>query len=425
MILPVLVLIGILILVNGFLVAMEMALVTARRTSLEIKADGGDHRATQVLAVQDKPGDFLASVQIGITLVGTAASALSGAVLVQLLSPLVALVPGLSHYSANLALVLVIGVITFLTLVFGELVPKRLALQNAEDIAMALTGPQRILARFTRLPMLLLTYATNTVIKLIGNTGTPYPSTSAREIELLVKQGAAEGVLQTVEQKLISGVFGYTERRAQDAMTPRTSIIALDEQLRPVNALRIAKQSGYSRYPVFDDDLDCMVGYVHIKDLIWADDSAYLNRHLRPIHYIPGTTPLPEAFEILAKTSSHMAIVIDEYGGTHGLLTLEDLLEEIVGEIEDEHSPVTQTYVQQSDGEWTIPGQTLIWEVGDLLKVKFQPNGRYKTIAGFMMTELGVVPGEGDRLEKFGYLFQINECDNLRIVEVGVTRVAT
>ncbi len=320
MILPVLVLIGILILVNGYLVAMEMALVTARRTSLEIKAEGGDHRANQVLAVQDKPGDFLASVQIGITLIGTAASALSGAVLVQILSPLVALVPGLAHYSYNLALILVIGVITFLTLVFGELVPKRLALQNAEDIAMALTGPLRILARFTRLPMLLLSYVTNTVIKLIGNTGTEHPSTSAKEIELLVKQGTTEGIFQFVEQRLISGVFDYTERRAQDAMTPRTSIIALDEKLRPANALRIAKQSGYSRYPVFDDNLDCIVGYVHIKDLIWADESASLNRHFRRIHFIPGTTPLPEAFEILAKTGSHMAIVIDEFGGTHGLL---------------------------------------------------------------------------------------------------------
>ena len=419
------VLIGILILANGFFAAAEMALVTVRKTRLEALVESGDQRASSALHIQNNPGDFLSTIQIGITLVGTTASAIGGVGLVRLFAPIIASFPVLAPYAEGIALTGVIILIAYFTLVFGELVPKRMALLNAEKIALTLSGPLEILSRLTFMPMRILSVSTEWVLSLIGAIQSDIPSTSPEEIELLVKQGAAEGVFQFVEERLISGVFDYTERRAQDVMTPRTLIIALDEQITPAEALRIAKHSGYSRYPVCSDNLDCILGYVHIKDLIWAGESTNLNQHYRPIHFIPGNNSLPEAFDTLAKAGSHMAIVIDEFGGTHGLLTLEDLLEEIVGEIEDEHSPVAHSFVQQSEDEWIVPGQTSIFEVGDLLKVKFQPKGRYNTIAGFMMTELGFVPVEGDRLQKFGYSFIIRKRENLRIVEVSVTRAAT
>ncbi len=415
-------LISILILVNGFFAAAEMALVTVRKTRLEALAESGDRRASSALHIQNNPGDFLSTVQIGITLVGTAASAVGGVSVVRLLTPIIARFPVLAPYAEGIALTGVIVLIAYFTLIFGELVPKRLALMNAEKIALTLSGPLNILSRFTFLPMRILSVSTERVLSLIGARQPDIPSTSPEEIELLVKQGAAEGVFQFVEERLISGVFDYIERCVQDVMTPRTSIIALDEKITPAEALRIAKHSGYSRYLVCSDNLDCIVGYVHIKDLIWAGESTNLNQHCRPIHFIPGNTSLPDAFDLLAKAGGHIAIVIDEFGGTHGLLTLEDLLEEIVGEIEDEHSPVAHSFVQQSEGEWIVPGQTSIIEVGDLLKVKFQPQGRYNTIAGFMMTELGYIPSEGDRLSKFDYLFIVHKMDHLRIEEINVSR---
>jgi len=419
------VLIGVLILVNGFFAAAEMAMVTVRKTRLKTLAESGDRRASAALHIQNNPGDFLSTVQIGITLVGTAASAIGGVGIIHWLAPLIARSPLLAPYAEGIALTVVIVLIAYFTLVFGELIPKRLALQNAEKITLTLSGPLDILSRLAFLPMKILSGSTERVLNLIGARQPDIPSTSPEEIELLAKQGAAEGVIQIVEERLISGIFDYTERRVQDVMTPRTSIIALDEKIMPAEALRIAKQSGYSRFPVHHGTIDYVLGYVHVKDLIWVGGSTNLGQHYRSIHFIPGSTSLPKAFDILAKAGSHMAIVIDEFGGTHGLLTLEDLLEEIVGEIEDEHSPVSHSFVQHAEGEWIVPGQTSIFEIGDLLKVKFQPKGRYKTIAGFMMTELGIIPVEGDRLQKFGYSFSIRKRKNLRIVEVGVERATT
>jgi len=420
--LSVMALISVLILANGFFVAMEMALVTARRTRLELKAEDGDHRAKQVLAVQDQPGDFLATVQIGITLVGTAASAVGGAGLVLLLSPFVARIPGLAPFSDSLALALVIITITFLTLVFGELVPKRLALRNAEDIAMALTGPLRILSRLTHLPMRILSFSTDAVLQLLGITSTQKPSTSPEEIELLVKQGAAEGVIRSVEERLISSVFDYTERRVQDVMTPRTSIISLNEMSTPAEALRIAKLSGYSRYPVYRDNLDCTVGYVHIKDMIWAENKPDLRRCVREVQFIPSGAFLPEAFDTFTRIGSHMGIIIDEYGGTRGLLTLEDMLEEVVGEIEDEHSPIAEQTESQINGEWTFVGSTPIAEAGELLGVDFQPKGNYSTLAGFILASLGKIPESGEEISKHGYVFSVRNMDRLRIASIHVRR---
>jgi len=418
------VLICVLILANGFFAAAEMALLTVRKTRLKTLAERGDRRASSALHIQNNPGDFLSTVQIGITLVGTAASAIGGVGIVRLLTPLIARFPLLAPYAEGIALTGVILLIAYFTLVIGELVPKRLAIQNAETLALSLSGSIGTLSRLTYLPMKILSFSTETVLKLIGGGQPDHPSTSPEEIELIAKQGVAEGVIKSVEEELISGVFDYTTRRLHDVMTPRTAIAALDMKMFVSEALKIAKNVGYSRFPIYRESIDHVKGYVHVKDLIWADDNTNLNYHCRQIHFIPGNTSLPEAFDTLAKAGSHMAIVIDEFGGTAGLLTLEDLLEEIVGEIEDEHSPVSHSFKQQFEGEWIVPGQTSIFEVSDFLKVKFNPEGRYKTIAGFMMTELGCVPVEGDQLIRFGYSFNILKRENLRIVEVIIKHAA-
>jgi putative hemolysin len=414
------VLIGILILVNGFFAAAEMALVTTRRTRLNMLVNAGDQRAAKVLAVQDNPGEFLAMVQIGITLVGTTAAAVGGAEAVQIISPFIASIQRLAPYAQEIALVIVVVVITYFTLVFGELVPKRLAMRNAENMSLLFTGPLGLLSRLAHLPIRVLSFSADAVLKLLGSAATQYPSTSPEEIELLVKQGTAEGVIQPVEERLISGVFDYTDRHVQDVMTPRTSIVALNVETLPSEALSIAKRSGYSRFPVYRNDLDQVVGYVHFKDITWAMGDSNLRPYTREIHFIPCGASLPKAFDVLTKTGTHMAIVLDEYGGTYGLLTLEDMLEEIVGEIEDEHSPITEQPEYPANGDWVFAGTTPITEVEELLGIDFQTQGIYTTLAGFILASLGKIPGTGEQFGKHGYIFTVKEMDRLRIASIHV-----
>jgi len=270
------------------------------------------------------------------------------------------------------------------------------------------------------LPIRALSFSADTVLKLIGSAAAQYPSTSPEEIELLVKQGTAEGVIQPVEERLISGVFDYTDRRVQDVMTPRTSIVALNVETLPSEALSLAKRSGYSRFPVYRSDLDQVVGYVHFKDITWAMGDSNLRPYTREIHFIPSGASLPKAFDVLTKTGTHMAIVLDEYGGTHGLLTLEDMLEEIVGEIEDEHSPITERLVHHANGGWIFAGTTPISEVAELLGVDFQSQGIYTSLAGFILASLGKIPEVGEQIGKHGYIFTVKKMDRLRIASIHV-----
>ena len=414
------VLIGILILVNGFFAASEMALVTTRRTRLKMIEKSGDQRAAKVLAVQDNPGNFLAMVQIGITLVGTTAAAVGGAEAVRILSPFIASIQRLAPYAQEIALIIVVVVITYFTLVFGELVPKRLALRNSENMALSFIGPLGLLSHLAHLPIRALSFSADAVLKLIGSAAAQYPSTSPEEIELLVKQGTAEGVIRPVEERLISGVFDYTDRSVQDVMTPRTSIVALNVGTLPSEALSMAKRSGYSRFPVYRSDLDQVVGYVHIKDIIWAMGETNLRPYTREIHFLPSGASLPTAFDVLTQTGTNMAIVLDEYGGTYGLLTLEDMLEEIVGEIEDEHSPITEQLDHPTNGDWVFAGTTPISEVAELLGVDFQPQGIYTTLAGFALASLGKIPETDEQISKHGYIFTVKEMDRLRITSIHV-----
>ena len=414
------VLIGVLILANGFFATAELALVTTRRTRLKMLDKAGDKRAAKVLAVQDNPGDFLAMVQIGITLVGTTAAAVGGAEAVRILSPFIASSQQLAPYAQQIALVIVVVVITYFTLVFGELVPKRLALRNAENVALSFTAPLGLLSRLAYLPIRVLSFSADTVLKLIGSAEAQYPSTSPEEIELLVKQGTAEGVIQPVEERLIGRIFDYTVRCVQDVMTPRTSIIALNVETLPSEALITAKRSGYSRFPVYNSDIDQVIGYVHIKDIIWAAGNTNLRPYTREIHFIPSGASLPKAFEILTKAGTHMAIVLDEYGGTRGLLTLEDMLEEIVGEIEDEYSPITEQLEFPTNGDWVFAGTTPISEVAELLAVDFQSQGIFTTLAGFVFASLGKIPETGEQISKHGYIFTVKEMDRLRIASIHV-----
>ncbi len=412
--------IAFLILANGFFAAAEMAVVSARQSRLQTKANRGDSRALAALRLREKPAEFLATVQVGITLVGTLASAVGGVEAARWLGPQIARIPNLQPYAEQIALGLVVAMISFASLLFGELVPKRLALRSPEQFAMSVVRFMEFLARLFKLPVKILMKSADFIMDFLGGEESSDEILSPEEIEVLVRRSAAEGVLLPIQERMIERVFDYADRSTKDEMTPRTEIISIKTETSIEGALEIAKQNGFSRYPVIHQDSDHIQGYVHIKDLIWADPDDHLTDHLRPVVFIPENVTLPQAFSTLSRAGQQMAIILDEYGGTEGLLTLENILEVIVGEIEDEHSPITELSEQGSEGEWYIVGNEPISDVAELLELEFDHRRAYNTIGGFIIAELGTFPKPGDSISYGGYHFVVEEMEQFRVLSVRV-----
>lgn len=412
-----------LILANGFFAASEMAVVSARQALLQTRAEGGRESAKIALRLRQKPNKFLATVQIGITMVGTMASAIGGVEAVQFLSPLIAKVPFLEQYANQIALGIVVIIISYITLLLGELVPKRLAIRNPEKLAEAVARFFEFLARIARPPIWILMVSTDLVMRLFKDVSEEDQAISPDEIEVMVRRGTAEGIFLPVQEKMIARVFDYADRATRDEMTPRTEIMAFEVDTPVDTALEIAKEYGYSRFPVYRENLDHILGYVHIKDLIWASEGTSLELLTRPVVIIPEGVSLPQAFTALTRAGQQMGIVLDEYGGTEGLITLENLLEVIVGEIEDEHSPLAEIPEKHAEGVWEFAGSTAIVEVGELLGVDFDLSGIYNTLAGFIMSQLGAIPKEGDTVFWNQFSFTVEEMDRFRILRVYVRQV--
>jgi putative hemolysin len=413
-------LILILILANGFFAAAEIAVVSAKETRLQTRAEAGEARAARALRLQRKPGEFLATVQVGITLVGTLASAVGGVEAARRLGPLLAQIPMLAPYADQVALGVVVVTLSYASLLLGELVPKRLAIRHPERWAMSVAGIFELLARIAAWPVRFLLASADVVLRLFGDSIADDESTSPEEVEILVRRGTAQGIFLPVQERMITRVFDYADRLTRDVMTPRTEIVALEAETPVKVALEVAQKSGFSRFPVYLRDIDRILGYVHIKDLIWASPDTELESLTRQVVFIPEGAGLPQAFKLLTRAGRHMGIVLDEFSGTDGLITLEDLLEEIVGEIEDEHSPVADIPKRGQQGEWLIAGGTAIAEVGELLEIDFEPGGVYTTLAGFIMAELGEIPKEGDSVAHQGYCFEVESMERFRIQTVRV-----
>jgi len=417
-------LIFLLILINGFFSAMEMALVTSRRHRLRNLQKRGKKAAQDVLQVKEKPGHYLATVQVGITLVGSLASAVGGLSAAPVIAQWLAQIPLLAPYASQLALLAVVIMITYFSLVFGELVPKQLALRNPEGLAVALVRPVRFLARIAALPIRFLSFSTELVVGLLGPGAERGPSTSSEEIELLMQQGTTEGIFQISEGAFVRGVFEYGDRKAHEVMTPRPEIVALDAALSPRQALDLAAKSGLSRFPVYEENLDHVIGYVHLKDLIWSEETTSLKEIARQIVIIPESSSLPGIYSLLTQRRVHMAIVLDEHGGTAGLLTLEDVLEVIVGEIDDEYHLSKQDFRQLGEGAWLVSGSMLLEELSERIGVYLRSTDAYSTCAGLILSELGHIPKIGEGIRVGNVSLSVRSMDNLRIDTVLVQKAS-
>ncbi|MFN2235242.1 MAG: hemolysin family protein [Anaerolineales bacterium] len=413
-------LILILILANGFFAASEIAVVSAREARLQARADGGNQHAVRALKLRRKPGVFLATVQIGITLVATLASAVGGVEAARGLAPLLAKNAWLAPYAEQIALGTVVLIISYASLLLGELVPKRLAIRQPERWAMSVSGIFEFLSRIAAWPVRFLLFSADFVLRLFGEPSADEEKTSPEEIEFLVRLGTDQGIFLPVQERMIARIFDYADRATRDVMTPRTEIVGLEVETPLDVAMQVAKESGFSRFPVYRANIDNILGYVHIKDLIWADSKVGLEEITRQMAFIPEGASLPRAFQLLTKAGKHMGIVLDEYSGTDGVITLENVLEVIVGEIEDEHSPVADVPKRGKQGEWCISGGTAIIEVGELLEINFDPGGVYNTLAGFMMSELGKIPKEGDTVIYQNYKFVVEAMERFRIQMVRI-----
>jgi len=418
-----------LILANGFFSGAEMAIVASRRGRLRQLADAGDDAARKALELASSPDRFLPTVQIGITLVGTLAAAYGGD---RLVSDLAALIvahgpPGLARAAQPIALTVFVAIFSFFTLLLGELVPKRLALRRAESIARLVAPAMQLFARLTKPLVWGLGTATSAVLFLLGAHKQSEPSVSVDDIEHLLETGRAEGVLEAVEQAVATEALRLGERTVRDIMRPRIDLDALDIATPPGEVLGAIAMAGYSRLPVYEGSLDHILGYVSLKDVLrhnWMGWPIELRKMMHRALFVPETMPLDRLLGLFQKEKNQLAIVLDEYGGTEGLVTLEDVLEELVGEIHSEHHRDRESeVVQREDGSWLVDGGVGIEALADLFEIKLDAVPRdYSTVSGLVLALLERIPATGDTTRWQGLLIEVVDMDGRRVDKLLVRR---
>ena len=406
-----------LILANGFFSGAEMAIVASRRGRLRQLADRGDKAE-----LASSPDRFLPTVQIGITLVGTLAAAYGGDRLVSEIAQRISTnVPqSLEKFAQPTALVVFVVALSFVTLLLGELVPKRLALRQAESVARAVAPTMQLFARVAKPLVWLMSASTSAVLFLLGAHKQEGPTVSVDDIEHLLEAGRAEGILEAVEQAVATEALRLGERSVRDIMRPRIDLDALDIDTPPDEVLGAIAMAGYSRLPVYEESLDHVIGYVSLKDVMrqnWMGWPIQLRKILHPALFVPETMPLDRLLELFQKERNQLAIVLDEYGGTEGLVTIQDVLEELVGKIHDEHRQDEATaFVRREDGSWLVDGSASIEELAERLAVRLDSEPRdYSTVSGLVLTQLERIPSVGDALQWRGLTIEVVDMDGRRI----------
>jgi len=419
-----------LILANGFFAAAEIAVLTARRSRLEQLAKSGDRSARIALELARDPNRFLPTVQVGITLVSTLAAVFSGASLVDTLAEWMAEIPlGLTLYQREaIALGLVVVAITLLSLILGELVPKRLALAGAERLARFVARPMAVLAQVARPLVWLMGVLTNAVLFLLGQRQAPEPSVSLEDIEHLIHTGTSEGVLEPSEQLMARRALRLGDRTVREIMRPRIDIDALDVDTPADEVIGAVAMAGFSRLPIHEGDLDHIIGFVYTKDLLrqqhmgWAIE---LRKLLRPALLVPETLKIDKLLEAFREKRTQMAIVLDEFGGTEGLVTMEDVLEELVGKIHDEYrQDQEQQIVQRDERSWLVDGDVNLDDMLEELGLQhLQSNAPrdFNTVAGLVISQLGRIPRVGDRTIWQGVHLEVVDMDGPRLDRVMVS----
>lgn len=420
--------IALLLLGNGFFSGSEIAVISVRRSKIDALAAAGRRSALRLKHLHENLDDFLATVQIGVTLMGTLAGVIGGYLAKLYLEPAIAQSPLAGWIAPAVAAAILVGAgIVYFELIFGELVPKAIALRFTDTVALLVARPLDRLARLTHPLVVFLTASTRAVLMLFGIREFGHRTfVSEEEIKHLVKEGRAQGVLDQTEEELIHSVFEFSETPVKKVMVPRPKMFTLDVEAPPGEAERLMVESGFSRIPVYETSPDSMIGVVYIKDalrLLERRQPVVLRKIVHPVHFVPETKKVGALLKELQKRRSHMALVIDEHGSLVGLVTMEDLLEEIVGEIQDEYDWEERPVERLRDGAMVVEG-TLSADVLRLgHQIPIPESAEYETVAGFMLATLGSVPRGGEVVQVGDYRLTVVDVERNRINKVRIEKI--
>ncbi|OPY85671.1 MAG: Magnesium and cobalt efflux protein CorC [Syntrophus sp. PtaU1.Bin208] len=421
-------LILLLILLNGGLALSELALVSARKARLEKLAKEGDSKARIALELAETPDSFLSAIQIGITFIGILAGAYGGATVAEVFSGYLALFPLLAPYGKTIAFAVVVVAITYLSVIIGELVPKRLALNNPEKLARLVAGPIRRLSRLTHPLVLLLSGSTNLMLHLFNVKPSTEPTVTEEEIKLLIDQGTQAGTFQEFEQDTIERVFRLADRKVAYLMTHRADIVWLDLNEGQSETKRKIAEHKYSFYPIVQDSLDNVVGVMRAKELLaltMEGKPINLKEICRKPLYVSETTPAVKVMELFKKSGMHIALVVDEYGEILGLVTFDDILESVFEDIEDA-AEGEKEIMEREDGSWLVAGSLPLDEFMDYMEVgeiDEEDQMGMNTVGGFVMAQIGTVPAEGQHFVWRGLKCEVVDMDGRRVDKILVSRI--
>lgn len=416
----------ILILLNAYFAATEIAFISLNDAKIEKKAKEGNKKAKQIQKMLKNPSKFLATIQIGITLAGFLSSAFASDAFAGMLAPkLNELMPFISiNVWQNISIVIITIILSFFTLVFGELVPKRLAMKYYEKISYATIGVIKAISVITAPFVKLLTWATNIVSKIFGVGEQEEEIVTEEEIKMMVDQGEEKGSIEENEKELINNVFEFNDIIASEIMTHRTDMYAIEIEQDLYEILDEIDEYKYSRIPVYRDSIDNIEGILFLKDILKSVSmrkKIKIADIIREAYFVPETKPIDEIFKELQANKMQMAIVVDEYGGTAGVLTMEDILEELVGNIFDEYDDIEFEYKKLDENTYLIDGSISLYELKKNLNVEL-PEGDYETLSGYLIEKLGRLPEEGEypviEDEKLTYKIQEYEDKRIRWVKV-------
>lgn len=424
----------VLILINAFFAMSEIAIISLNDTKIKKMAEEGDKRAIKVLKLTDSPSNFLSTIQLGVTLAGflTSASAADS-----FAGPLTKVISGWLNITANsniygvisgVSMVIITIIISYFSLVLGELAPKRIAMQKCEEISFKVVGVLLFVRNITRPFIKILSVSTNLVVRILGfDPNANEEVVTEEEIRMMVDEGEEKGVIEESQKEMINNIFDFDDVPVSDVMTHRTEIEAVEITDKIEDVVKLSCENGYSRIPVYEDELDNIRGIIYVKDLLpfvgkSIPSGKKLSKLMREAEFVPESKRCGDLFTEMTEKRVQMMFVSDEYGAVSGLVTIEDLIESIVGNIQDEYDDEEDDIVQIDDKTFNFDGTTDIEEVAATLDIDI-PEGEYDTLGGLIMSELGRMPEENDEIICEGYKFMVEEMDERRIDRVRIEKL--